>query len=514
MVDATVLLEVGNTRVLVREAPDFALWRLNDRLAFMSDAARELGMEQPRAAAIEEEVDFHWDGMVRFLRRPKPRRDGSCAPPWFETGLLDRAMRALGELGLAVRVTDFRRAPDANEDVPLFWPKEPLFDYQEAAVSAGLRAGRGVIVAAPRAGKTRILLELIRRLGQPTLLIAPTDAIVEQTVRAALAYGYPEADVVKLEGPVNWDRVKSARIWLCTAARVMTLEPEQARTRCVVVCDECHHFTKGASWGRTLHKLFEHVFHWYGSTGTYFRSGCDDMALEAFLSGVVFEISSAELLGRGRLVPARVAFVPVTGCRVQRGQDLWRDGILLQPARNALVAACALHLAQAGRRVLVLVGQKAQGRSIAEMILAHAPAQKPPFGFAEFLYRGRGGVGAKDAEFRRRLIDAFLSGASPRVLLGTSLLGEGVDLPDADALVWARGGKAEVTLVQSFYRVVTSSPGKRDALIVDFGDKFHPTLLAASLERLRVVCDDPVFTPSVLPGPEHLAAWAAAGPTA
>ena len=47
------------------------------------------------------------------------------------------------------------------------------------------------------------------------------------------------------------------------------------------------------------------------------------------------------------------------------------------------------------------------------------------------------------------------------------MIGEGVDLPSADALVWARGEKAAVSLIQGYYRVCTKYEGKRYAIVVD-----------------------------------------------
>lgn len=301
-------------------------------------------------------------------------------------------------------------------------------------------------------------------------------------------------------------------VWLCTAAKAMSLTPEQAATRQVVICDELHHFTKGGGWGKSLHSLFPHVFHWFGCSGTYFRSGGDEMSLEAFLSEIVFRIGSAKLLELGRLVKTRVAFVPVVGPKV-RGADPRRPGLWHHEYRNTLVAASALHMASAaGRRVLVLAAVKPQGQAITDAINAHAPwSKRGAWRFAEFLFRGRGGAGPRDSEFRRRLIGDFLEGRGPAVLVGTSLLGEGVDLPDADALVWARGGSAAVSYLQSLYRVCTASPGKSSALIIDFADRHHGRLLEASVERLKIAASDPVFQPQVLNDPTEIGPWAQGG---
>jgi superfamily II DNA or RNA helicase len=508
-----VVLEVDNLRVRVRQAPQDALWALHNGLAYLSPSAADAGFEEAIPTAPDgEEGQYVWDGMIRFLRRPEVRRDGSRAAPWFETGLLQRALSVL-QTRWFVHVLDSRRRPDPNHDVP-FWfvdaSKPPLFDYQEAAVRAAVEAGRGVIVAPPRAGKTRILGELVRVLNQPVLWVAPTTSIVDQTARVLLDLGLPKHELRILGG--EW-LAKDAlpRVWLGTAAAVASIPKEIATSREVIVIDELHHTTKQGSWGRELHRLFPHVFHWYGASGTYFRSSGDDMALEAFLSGVVYSISGEELIARGRLVKTKLAFLPVVTERLKRGRDPRVDGIVRHDHRNALIASCALHLASLGRRVLIMCAIKEQGNRIAEIVNHHGPRTKRGgHDFAEFLYRGRGGTqSAADMAFRRKMIAAFLDGSGPAVLIGTSLLGEGVDLPDCDAIIWASAQSAAVSYLQGMYRVSTAAPGKSTALAIDFADRHHPKLLEGSMKRLEIAYRDPVFDVSLLPGPEHLASWVA-----
>ncbi len=109
---------------------------------------------------------------------------------------------------------------------------------------------------------------------------------------------------------------------------------------------------------------------------------------------------------------------------------------------------------------------------------------------------------------QQQIIDSYLGRQEVRILIGTSLLGEGVDLPAADALVYARGEKAEVTLTQAVYRVGTAHEGKRSAIVVDFADRHHRHLRDHSLERLRLYYREPTFTITILDHPSQLAGWA------
>jgi superfamily II DNA or RNA helicase len=106
-----------------------------------------------------------------------------------------------------------------------------------------------------------------------------------------------------------------------------------------------------------------------------------------------------------------------------------------------------------------------------------------------------------------QVIENFIDGDAVRVLLGTTLVGEGVDLPTTDALVYARGERAEVGLVQAAYRVCTAVHGKHKAVIVDFADRHHKKLLEHSQERLRIYFEEPIFSVRVLQSSAEFLTW-------
>lgn len=171
--------------------------------------------------------------------------------------------------------------------------------------------------------------------------------------------------------------------------------------------------------------------------------------------------------------------------------------------RNQLAAHAALLLHQMGRKVLILVGTKVQGRELAHALFNYLPEAPSTCRFkaVEFLSTDR------DRRLQTEIIDSFLANQEVKILLGTSLLGEGVDLPDVDALVYARGEKAEVSLTQNAYRVCTAIHGKRNAIIVDFADRHHRRLMEHSQERLAVYHNEPTFSVSILDDVAQLSPW-------
>jgi superfamily II DNA or RNA helicase len=507
MAGAEVHFEVGNTWTSILQADEFILRVLEYEASYPTPQALAMAINpatgQPfwRPPPGEEKG---WDGWIRLLRRPKTMY------PYFPTGLLPMVTRVCTKFNYQPHVLDTRRRP--AEEMPEF-PKVELRDYQEAAVEAGLRLGRGVFDMPPRSGKTRTMLELHRRLGLPTIWIAPTDRIVQQTARVIEDH-FGRNYVYHLVG-TSADKLERAarhKVVVCTSATAGNLAPEFYAGREMLVVDEWHH-TAAKTYTNEIIPKCDHIYYRYGMTGTFFRSGHDAMAMHALLSNTIFKVSSEELLRRGFLVPTKVVFVPVPrhpklrGAGNQFSGGFGQAGIHEHKVRNHMVAQAALLLYQRGMKVLVLVGTKAQGRELDHILGQFLP--KPPagaeFDAVEFLSTDR------PRDIQTRIIDSFLADQEVKVLMGTSLLGEGVDLPSVDALVYARGEKAEVSMTQNAYRVCTAVPGKTTALIVDFADRHHKRLMAHSEQRMLTYHAEPTFEVSVLYDFSLLSGWLQAG---
>ena len=148
----------------------------------------------------------------------------------------------------------------------------------------------------------------------------------------------------------------------------------------------------------------------------------------------------------------------------------------------------------------ILVATLAQGEAIQALLESFVPGVTPggQWRMTEFVHSKRPNA--------RQVIDAFVAGEVP-ILIGTSLIGEGTDLPSADALIYAPGGKAEVGHSQAIYRVCTALPGKKRALVVDFSDQHNETLNHHTIERLNTYYGMKTFTTTVLADPAQLPGW-------
>lgn len=482
-----IQLSVDNSRTRIIGADNFLLGQLDQEMRYPTDFAA------PVLSGLQiSSGNGGWDGWIRLFRNPK--RDA----PWFPTGLLPLCIEVLRKFRCQYQLFDARRKPAGG--VPDATVNLGLRDYQQEAVRRALEVGRGVIDLPPRSGKTRLALEIHRQLAVPTLWLAPTDNIVRQTCDVAARF-FGERYVMHAVGAASAVEAIKFPLVVCTAATAYRMPDHFYASREALIMDEFHHAS--AKQYQSILAQCDHVYYRFGLTGTYFRSGQDALAMYQHLSNTIFKLTTKDLVERGYLAPVQAVFLPFDAPRIRarvggrfHGGGHGTVGISEHDARNALIGEAALQLLRVKRRVLILVNTKVQGYAIAEFLNGRVgKVSGTQFNPAEFVSTDR------DRRIQSRVIASFNEGQEVRVLIGTSLLGEGVDLPGADALVYARGEKAEVSLTQAIYRVCTAISGKREALLVDFADRHHSKLLAHAMARLQIYHKDPIFNITIL---QHL----------
>lgn len=370
-------------------------------------------------------------------------------------GLTPHIMQLAKHYGLDACVRDVRIPP--QEQVPWWLVKAKWRPYQEDIHSKLSTSATGIVNAVPRSGKTLMAARAIDSIALPTLYIAPSVAIVRQTYNVFVDH-FGEDMVARLDGSaLPHQRDISKPIVIATTPSAVKQSREWFNTRDVLIIDESHH-SAAESYHR-INLLAENVHYRYLFTGTHFRSGEDTLAMEAVCSQVIHRIHVQDLIPT-YLAQPRVRFVRVKSPRV-RGQD-WREvyeqGVVDHEARNDLVVRIAHMLSQDNEiPTVVLTRRRAHADQLGERISDSVVV--------------KGGAG----ELTSESIKDFLAGKH-QVLVGTTVLGEGVDVPRAAALIYASGGSEGVTMLQSYFRPLTAAKGKEKAYIYDFTDEHHATL--------------------------------------
>lgn len=402
----------------------------------------------------------------------------------FPAGLLQHVSRALWRLGCTPVVRDTRSPCRTGE--PLDGP--PLWPHQEEAVQAVLAHQRGVVYLPPRSGKTRIAIALLAKLGLPALYLTPRRELVRQTVEAMREW----LPVDAVEGLVGGKAKLGAKrrrllpgrmVWVATPGTARSLPALQSRR--VLIVDEFHH--AAARTYREVSARCDAAYWRIGLTGTFFRADSAAMEMHGVLAHAIYHRTVGEMVDLGRLVPASIAMLRVGGRGVGTS---YGASVTDHAPRNQLAAWAAKWLAARGRRTLVLTKE-----------IAHAEALGA-------LIPGSVQVDGRDGSRVRKALDD-LEARQVAAVVGTSVIGEGVDVPAADALVYAAAGRSRVKVVQDTFRVLTASPGKKRAVIVDFADEHCSRHIRQAAHRLAIYRSEPAHEAQVM-DPADFPEWLSA----
>lgn len=152
----------------------------------------------------------------------------------------------------------------------------------------------------------------------------------------------------------------------------------------------------------------------------------------------------------------------------ERYKELYEDMIMNNDERNRAIVKKAIELARKGHRVLIDVRRIEHGKILKEMLEKEGIK-------AEFL--------SSQSPNRWEILEAFKSGEIP-VLIST-LLKEGVDIPEISAIILAGGGKSDIMTIQTIGRALRPKKGMK-ALIVDIEDD-DPLLYTHFIERQKAL---------------------------
>jgi superfamily II DNA or RNA helicase len=204
-----------------------------------------------------------------------------------------------------------------------------------------------------------------------------------------------------------------------------------------------------------------------------------NMRLMAAFGSIGIKVTEKLLIDRGILARpifkiAKLNTKPKNLLRGTPWQAAYRLGIVENEERNNLIVAESVRAARHSLSTMVLIQQKAHGHKLLELLTAKGVR-------AAFIY------GENDQDERKKAL-AKLAKAEIDVLIGSTILDVGVDVPAVGLVILAGGGKAEVALRQRIGRGLRAKKsGLNVALIVDFFDEHNRYLKDHSTQRLSII---------------------------
>jgi superfamily II DNA or RNA helicase len=249
----------------------------------------------------------------------------------------------------------------------------------------------------------------------------------------------------------------------------------------LVIAEEAHEVSGSGFY--TVMTACRNASYRLALTATPFMKDSEEanMQLRASCGDVGMRVSEQLLISRGILAKPYFKFLkldeerkPKKLFRSTPWQKAYSEGIVNFEYRNKLLCVEALRGLRYGLNALMLVQYKEHGH-ILKALLAAAGAR------VEFI------DGDSDQKTRQDCLNRLGSGELD-VLVGSTILDVGVDVPSIGMIILAGGGKAEVALRQRIGRGLREKKrGPNVALVVDVYDEFNNHLKGHSGERQAVI---------------------------
>tara|TARA_R100000664_G_C2756252_1_gene144102 strand:- start:1768 stop:3252 length:1485 start_codon:yes stop_codon:yes gene_type:complete len=441
-----------------------------------------------------------WDGYTRLFSKAKNA---------FPTGLLDRVIKHYKKHypNFLYIVTDHRdflppKSVPKVQDVPL--EGVTLRQHQVKAGNAMLRKKHGVLWAATNSGKTEVAIATIKALDSPTLfLVKGKDLVLQTYERFKKRLGGEEVGIVM---STKWDVRKFTVASADTLARrfnptKVTPKALEAKRKVedlltsvkVVVIDECHTLASDGLFSIVRYCTAPYRF---GLSGTPFKRGDkQDLKLIALTGEVCYKVTNKEMISDGVSVPTHITFVDIDKPTLPVGIDYptaYEDGIVNNIYRNKIISDAALKYCAAGKQVLIIVKKIDHGHLLSDLLTASGA-----FIPHTFIH------GSVETEVRTEALENFKNGIT-KVLIASSILDQGVDIPNIDVLIFASGGNSYIRAIQRVGRGLRMHHTKDKLVVVDFSDRTNKYLAKHSVERIKTYTKEKCFTIDIVDTVEEL----------
>ena len=342
----------------------------------------------------------------------------------------------------------------------------PLYDYQEAAKEAMLKAYYGILQSPAGSGKTQVGIALAAALGRKTLWLTHTRDLLSQSKNRAEQYMSPS-----LTGTITEGRVQIGKaITFATVQTMCNLDLGRYRDvwDCIIV-DECHRVagtpTSVTQFSKVLNSLAAR--HKYGLSATVHRADGMIAATYALLGQIAYQVPDAA-------VAEKVMTVSVLPRPTHQGlsrEFLDTDGTIIYAKlvnfladrydRNELIAA---DLVENRNHYNLILSDRL---SHLEYLMKHLPHD-----LRNQAVMVDGKMTSKKAKaMREQAIEDMRQGHKRYLFATYSLAKEGLDIPRLDRLYLATPQKDYAVITQSIGRIARTFEGKAEPVVYDYVDE-------------------------------------------
>lgn len=341
----------------------------------------------------------------------------------------------------------------------------PLYDYQEEAVAAMMKAGCGILKSPCGSGKTQMGIALAARLGRKTLWVTHTQDLLNQSYDRAAQY-FPE-DIL---GKITAGKAQiGSHMTFATVQTLSKLDLTQYRYEWdIIIVDECHRLAGSPTSVTMFYRVMSHLAarYKYGLSATVHRADGLIRSTFAVVGPVAYQVPDEAVAEKTMTVTVRRRG---TGVKINRC-CLDTDGTMVHSKllqyltgnvdRNEMIVSDLVK--NADRYNLILSDRLEHLRSLKDMLPDELRNQSA-------MIDGKMTSKRKKAE-RLQAIEDMRSGKKHYLFASYSLAKEGLDIPRLDRLYMATPKRDYAVVTQSIGRIGRTCEGKEDAVCYDYVD--------------------------------------------
>jgi superfamily II DNA or RNA helicase len=384
--------------------------------------------------------------------------------------------------GFLSRLLKFLYENNIKYEISFVTPKLPeckfvsqikLTDQQEQIVIAAMAERQGVIVAPPGSGKTMIGMELIARHQKPTLVLVHRKQLLDQWVERIRKYlNSPKAHIGRFSSAKKSTGKEITVGLLQSFARVKPEDMKDLRDKFgTIIIDECHHIP-----AKTFRNVIAHLNpeYLYGLTATPKRLHNDEQLIYVYIGDIIANMADFAETDKPSERKKFDIVIRETSLNIPFNWktdhfDLITKVISYDTTRNELVIKDILEQVALKRKTLVLSERK-EHLKILELYLK---------GQCETtIFTGDDSAASRTSKLKQ------IQDGHYQVLLATGqIFGEGMNIPNIEALMFAFPFAFEAKTIQYVGRLMHSSSPK---VLIDYHDQHIPFLDRQFKQRKRV----------------------------
>ena len=342
----------------------------------------------------------------------------------------------------------------------------PLYEYQEAAVSAMKRAGCGILQSPCGSGKTQMGIALAARIGRKTLWLTHTADLLNQSYDRARQY-YPEETLGKITG----GRVQiGSHMTFATVQTLSKLDLEKYKYEWdVIIVDECHRVSGTPSGMKMFYRVMSRLAarYKYGLSATVHRSDGLIKSTFAILGDIQYKVPDEAVAEKTMQVEI-----------LRRDTGLMTSRSCLDTDGTMVYSKLMEYLTGNVVRCKIILEDLIKNQNHSNLILSdrldhlHLLQNMLPEELKKDSAMIDGRMTSKKAKADRiQAIEDMKAGKKHFLFASFSLAKEGLDIPRLDRLYLATPKKDYAVVTQSIGRIARMCEGKEQPVCYDYVDQ-------------------------------------------